>query len=174
MSDETDVAIQLENMMSHGIFDSEAVANAFRVKGWKFVVDPELDTNTGGGYVVRSPGGRQGLVNWYNKESINSLTENAAFFVDDEKAPPRMFLAWIFADQMGRLILNSAFDENPDGTENPPGITFENAYLAFKNSVTASPHHDIVPPAILPEPTEEATAVVSEEINPGESASNQG
>src|SRR5215469_11851942 len=133
MSDSNDVATTLENMMSHGIFDSEVIANSFRVRGWKFVLDPEQTTENGGAYQVRSPGGLSGIVNWYGKEAINGLTENAAFFMNEE-APPHMFLAWIFADQMGRLVLGKPFDENSDGTPVLSFFSFYDAYVAL-NSV---------------------------------------
>ncbi len=149
-TDREDVASQLEQMMSHGIFDAEVIASAFRSRGWQFVYDAQQDSETGGAYFLRSPGRHEGYVNWFSKETINQLTTNAAFFVE-ETAPKKMLLAWIFADQMGRLILGRGFDEDGMGNQLPPGKAFEGAYLAFKygNELPTT----VSVPQLTPEPT---------------------
>jgi hypothetical protein len=153
MTDQETVAVQLESMMSHGIFDAETIADTFRRQGWQFVYDAQQDSETGGAYFVRTPGRHEGYVNWFSKDTINQLTTNAAFFVE-ETAPKRMLLAWIFADQMGRLILGRGFDEDGNGNTLPPGKAFEGAYLAFKygNPLPTT----VSVPQVQPEPTLDA------------------
>lgn len=133
MTDSQVVAAQLENMGSHGIFDSEYVAAQFRAAGWQFVHDPAQGSTTGGAYFIRTPAGIEGYINWFNASAINQLTSNAVFFVEDG-GPQKMFLSWIFADQMGRLILGKPFDETPEGESLPPGRAFEGAYNAFRQA----------------------------------------
>lgn len=132
-----DSVTTLERMMSHGIFDAEIIAAELRVKGWKFVDDPNIiqrqeidgiETVTGGAYSVKTPEGTGGYIDWMNEAGVTFWTGNAGYFIEG-KAPQRMFLAWVFSDQLARLVLGKGFDESGD----PPGIVFENVYLAFKS-----------------------------------------
>ena len=123
----------LENMMSHGIHDAEIMAASLRLKGWTFTNDPDAASEMGlvgeGLYRVRTPEGKQGFVSWYGTQRIQELAGSAQFFVEGD-VPMRLFLAWILADQLARIVLGKGFDENGE----PPGTVYENVYLAFKES----------------------------------------
>lgn len=133
----TDSVVTLERMMSHGIFDAEIIASELRTKGWKFVDDSTviqrreidgIETNLGGAYSVKTPEGNEGYIDWFNENGVKFWTGNAGYFIEG-KAPQRMFLAWVFADQLGRIVLGKGFDETGD----PPGTVFENVYLSMKS-----------------------------------------
>lgn len=123
--DINDILAQMEQMMSHGIFDAEVIAANFRTNGWKFVRDPDLDDPelTGGKYVVRSPEGREGTVSWYTAAKVEELVGNSGFFMEG-KAPRALFLAWILANELGFIIFG--VDASEQGAL--PGELFKRVY----------------------------------------------
>ena len=107
MTDIQETVELLETMMSHGIFDAEIIAGNLRAKGWKFVRDPERDSPSGGEYLIGTPQGHTGYVHWYNEEAVEHLSGQAGFFIQG-KAPATMFLAWIFARELGEIVAGIA------------------------------------------------------------------
>lgn len=129
--DITDIVDQMQQMMSHGIFDAEVIAGNFRSKGWKFVMDPDLDDPelTGGKYLVRTPEGREGHVTWFTKDRVEELIGNAGFFMEG-KAPRALLLAWIFANELGFIIFG--IDASEQGAL--PGELFRRVYEWMENT----------------------------------------
>jgi hypothetical protein len=117
---------QLEQMMSHGIFDAEVIAAKFRTDGWKFVRDPELDDPelTGGKYVIRTPEGREGTITWHTAAKVEELIGNAGFFMEG-KAPRALFLAWILAQELAMIIFGIDVEESAGPN---PGPMFKMVY----------------------------------------------
>lgn len=165
MSDTDQVVTTLNRLMSHGIFDAEVIAAELRVLGWAFNWGEENTNEQGGVYFVRSPEGRQGYVQWYDKDSIATVTGNAGFFLDGT-APRKLFVGWVLADQLGRIILGRGFDDNGE----MPGDVFKNAYAAFTSGkgaqvqaaervvIPATPEPEVAGPgsgAMLTDPLEE-------------------
>jgi hypothetical protein len=122
MSDIEQTIELLDTMMSHGIFDAEVIAGNLRMKGWKFVRDPESDSPSGGEYAVQSPQGHRGIVHWYNEEAIEHLTKQAGYFIQG-KAPATMFLGWILARELGEIVASiGALIPHLEGVEMPGAI----------------------------------------------------
>lgn len=152
MTDASQVTTTLNRMMSHGIFDAEVIASELRLLGWAFNWGEQNVNENGGVYFVRTPEGRQGYVQWYDKDSIVQVAENAGFFLQDT-APRKLFVGWVLADQLGRIILGHGFDENGE----MPGEVFRNAYSEFSGGGAVEAAERVVIPA-TPEPEAEPEA----------------